>query len=300
MQRSPSRLVLPSAFVFAVLASGCAASSSNGKGPQIAGAGEQTSYAERYPDEVDALSKRLQSDEQDARTSMDSWDKLPTEVSGAQKLDVKGMVSKADQAGKSSGYVQQRRQMNDVRAFFVEEKDEINKKVAGSVEYAAQQKGCESKDLGGAAVFGVREAVDKRIERRLRDANEAQVELGEHRADTDKATADRLEKRLDELANTSYLVHVDIVDARNQLEERRGDAGKVKSTLDKAIERNRAAKGAEAAKRAGELEKKRAALDAVDAQAKTSLEGVDERIKTLQKDYDDKLAALKDKLPKGK
>lgn len=283
-----------------MLASGCASSSSNTKGPQIAGAGEQTSYAERYPDEVDVLTKQLQTDEQDARTAMDSWDKMPGEVSGAQKLDVKGMVGKADQAGQSAGYVGERRKMNDVKAFFVEEKDEINKKVAGSVEYAAQQKGCENKELGGAAVFGVREAVDKRIEHRLRDANEAQVELEEHRQDTDKATADKLEKRLDEVANTSYLVHVDIVDTRNALEERRGNAGKVKSTLDKAIERNRSSKGADAQKRTAELEKKRAAIDAIDAQAKTSLEGVDERIKKLQKDYDDKLAALKDKLPKGK
>lgn len=300
MQR-PLRHLVPCAAVGAlVFASGCASSTSNAKSPQIAGAGEQTSYAERYPEEMDTLTKQLQSDEQDARTAMDSWDKMPGEVSGAQKLDVKGMVGKADQAGKSAGYVSERRKMNDVKAFFVEEKDEINKKVAGSVEYAAQQKGCENKELGGAAVFGVREAVDKRIEHRLRDSNEAQVELEEHRQETDKATADKLEKRLDEIANTSYLVHVGVVDTRNALEERRGDTSKVKSTLDKAIERNRAAKGPEAQKRAAELEKKRAAIDTLDAQAKTSLEGVDERIKKLQSEYKEKLEALKDKLPKAK
>ena len=281
-------------------ASGCAASTSNAKDPQIAGAGEQVSYAERYPEQVDGLTKQLQSDEQEARASMDSWDKLPAEVSGAQKLDVKGMVGKADEAGKSGGYVSERRRMNDVRAFYTEEKDEIGKKVAGTVEYAAQQKGCENKELGGAAVFGVKDAIDKRIEHRLRGANEAQVELDEHRHETDKATADKLEKRLDEIATTSYLVHVDVVDTRNKLEASRGDAGKVKSTLDKAIERSRSSKRPDAAKRTAELEKKRAAIDALDEQAKTSLQGVDERIKTLQKDYDDKLAALKDKLPKGK
>lgn len=289
-------------FVLATLAlsSGCVQSSSNGKAPQIAGAGEQVSYAVRYPDQVDTLTKQLQSDEQDARRAMESWDKIPGEVAGAQKLDVKGMVAKADQAGKSGGYVGERRRMNDVRAFYAEEKDEIGKKVAGSVEYAAQQKGCENKELGGAAVYGVREAIDKRIEHRLRDANEAQVELDEHRHETDKATAERLEKRLDEIATTSYLVHVDIVDTRNQLEASRGETSKVKSTLDKAIERSRSSKRTDAAKRTAELEKKRASLDTLDEQAKASLEGVDERIKQLQKDYDEKLAALKDKLPKGK
>lgn len=282
-----------------VWASGCA-NNSNNKAPQIAGAGEQVSYAARYPDQMDTLNKQLQSDEQDARTSMDSWDKMPAEVTGAQKLDVKGMVGKADHAGKSGGYVAERRKMNDVRAFYTEEKDEIGKKVAGSVEYAAQQKGCGDKELGGAAVYGVKEAIDKRIEHRLRDANEAQVELDDHRHETDKATADKLEKRLDEIATTSYLVHVDIVDTRNQLEERRGEAGKVKSTLDKAIEKSRSSKRPDAAKRTAELEKQRAAIDALDEQAKQNLQGVDERIKKLQKDYDDKLAALKDKLPKGK
>lgn len=279
--------------------SGCTTNSNN-RAPQVAGSADQTSYAASYPDQIEALNKRLESDERDARTAMDSWERMPTEVSGAQKLDVKGMVGKADQAGKSGGYVGQRRKMNDVRAFYTEEKDEIGKKVAGTVEYAAQQKGCENKELGGAAVFGVKEAIDKRIEHRLHDANEAQVELDDHRHETDKATAEKLEKRLDEIATTSYLVHVDIVDARNELEERRGDASKVKSTLDKAIEKGRSSKRPDAAKRTAELEKKRAAIDALDEQAKQSLQGVDERIQKLQKDYDDKLAALKDKLPKGK
>lgn len=286
--------------VVSILVTAGCAQQGQGKGPQVAGAGDQVSYAARYPDELDALNKQLQTSEQDARAAMDSWDKMPGEVSGAQKLDVRRMVDKADAAGKSAGYVGERRKMDDVRAFYTEEKDEIGKKVAGTVEYAAQQKGCENKDLGGAAVFGVKEAIDKRIEKRLRESNEAQVELEEHKSETDKATAERLEKRLDEIANTSYLVHVGVVDTRNKLEERRADAGKVKSTLDKAIERGKQGKGEGSAKRVAELEKKRASIDALDEQAKSNLQGVDERIKTLQKDYDEKLKALKDKLPKGK
>jgi hypothetical protein len=293
--------------VIALTSAAC--SSSTPKGPEVASAADQSSYAETYPSRIESLTKELDDQETEARAIIASWEKIPAETGNTKDLDVRTLFEKADAAGKSSGYASERRDMNRVKAFFADEKDEIGRRVAGTVDHAAQQKGCEAKELGGAAAYGVKEAIDKRIEHRLRGSNEAQVMLDEEGPRVDKAVEDKLEKQLDDVATASFLVHVGFADTRRELAERRGDASKVQSTLDDAIkaENERAAdsKRPEASKkvvkaRLADLQKQRAAMDGVVTKANQSLETAEKRGKALEKEYDEKFKALLERLSHAK
>lgn len=300
-----SRLLLASTLVVSTALGSVACSSSTQRGPEVASASDQTSYAAAWPDHVDGLTRQLNDQENEARAIVASWEKLPAETGNTKDIDTRALFDKAESAGKSRGYVAERRDMNGVRAFYGEEKDEIARRVAGTVEYAAKEKGCENKELGGSAVYGVKEAIDKRIEHRLRASNEGQALLEEERHKVDKAVADKLEKQLDDVASASYLVHVGIVDARAELKERYEEASRVRSTLDDAItsdnEKLADPKRAEASKkvikaRVAELGKQRAALDAVVDKARQNLAQAEARAKEIEKEYDDKWRALRGRL----
>lgn len=289
----------------AALLAGCSGGAAKSPLPSAA---DQASYASKYPAELDRLSKDLQQNEQDARAIMASWDSAPGELAGAKDLDLKGLVAKADRAGKSEGYANERKSYDAVRAFHHDEQGEIGKKVFGYVDFASKGKCQGAENLGGAAVAGVKEGVDKSLERRIREANEATVFLDDEKG-LDKPTADKLAKRLDDVAYASYLVHVAIVDTKAALAQRYGEASQVRGTLDQAVKDQKArAEDASrpeparkaSAKRAEELGQARASIDGLAERAKVGLDQADARIQQLTKDYDAKLAELGQKLPAKK
>lgn len=301
---------LPAFAIVASLAvSTVACTSSTQKGPEVASAADQTSFAASYPDRLDDLTKDMDDQENEARTIIASWEKVPADTGNTKDLDVKSLFEKSDRAGRSDGYVSERRDLNRVKSFFAEEKDEINRRLAGTVDHAAQQKSCDGKEMAGAAIYGMKEAIDKRIEHRLRESNEAQIILEEEGPRVDKAVQDKLEKQLDDVATASFIVHVGMADTRRELTERRSDAGRVQSTLDDAIkaenEKANDPKRPDASKRVvkarlAELQKQRQAMDGVVQKANQSLQQAEQRGKTLEKEYDEKFKALLERLQKPK
>lgn len=275
----------------------------------VESAADQSSYAASYPTDLDALSEQLQQEEQDARAIMTAWDAVPGELGQPKDTDLRTLFAKADQSGKSSGYATARKSTDAVRAFMRAEQGEITRKVVGYVDYAAKQKGHEGSDLGNAAMAGVKEAVDKRIEKRLRENDEATLLLEDEKGAIDKATQEKIQKRLDETATASYLVHVALPETRARLLDKRAEGDRVRQTLARAAEdaKKRAddtSRPAEArktsAQRAEELGAAQKALDPALGRAKTGLDQAEARIAQLATDYESKLEALKQKLPTGK
>jgi hypothetical protein len=82
-------------------------------------------------------------------------------MSKSVALDV---VSRADEAGRSSSYVQRAHEINGVMQFFEREGEKIDKKVGGSVQYAAKSKGCNA-EVYGAATHALKEALEQQVSR---------------------------------------------------------------------------------------------------------------------------------------
>ncbi|HEV8247045.1 MAG TPA: hypothetical protein VGP93_14810, partial [Polyangiaceae bacterium] len=209
-----------------------------------------------------------------------------------------------DAAGKSADYASEAEKARFVTEFFDEEKAGIHRRVAGSVEYAAKQKSCDA-DLAGAAAGSVDSAVEKQLEERLRKHNEAHRYIDDHEDELGKPNQDTLRDQADEISKASFLVHVGVVQTRQELEAQIAEAGNVKSTLDKTIEESskvqqdpKASPGAKkaASARIDAAQKAQASIDEDVKKAKASVEKIDERIKQLQDEYQKAFDELKKKI----
>lgn len=279
-----------------------ACSSSTKQEPVVASAAGQSNYALHYPTAVDTLRTDYGTKRQEARTLVGNFPRYPDEMSGARSEDVWPVLERADEAGRSGSYVQERRSLENVRTFFNEERDDIGRRVAGSAQYVAQQKGCANVEVGGAANAALKDAVDKRIEKRLREHNEGQAALERLRPTLGKERSDKLEKQADEVAEASYLVYIALPEIKTRLNEQLAEAEQVRKTLDAGLTSEgqfQATPGITDVDRKASndrvtaLNSSKGKLDGVVAQGQELSKRLDADIKDAQKEYADAFAALK-------
>lgn len=284
----------------ALAASGCA----QAPGPVAAPSGEQPAYAEAYPARLGGLRSRFASDETAARSSIAEFKAYPDKVKGANYQQVKAIVERADESGRSSDYADAALEAESIQRFLEEEKDPLRQKVAGGVAYAAKQKDC-SEDLGGAAVASMERGIDKQLEERLRRHNEAHRYIEEHADELGKANADTLEKQADVIARTSHIAFVRLELYRRDLEASLDEASDARSTLARTVTESDTAlaEGKPSAKRRAVLERRKSAaqaassqLDSEVEQGRAALTEMEQRIGNLQREYDTALEALVDDL----
>jgi molybdopterin-biosynthesis enzyme MoeA-like protein len=291
------------AWLAAPLAAGCARPN---RGPEIASSAGEANYAQTFPTELQATVSRFDERQRDGRRLGAAFSTYPDQLKDPNKAQVLAIIESADQAGRGQGYAERMREQEDVAAFFESEKDEINKKVGGAAAFAAKQKGCTA-DVYGPVSHSLKEAVDKQLEKRLRERNEAQALIERNRTSLGKQNAAALEKQADEISRASYLVYVDLIDKRNRAQRMLEEADRVKRTADDFIEKERAfqaeAGRADGDKKASEeriaaMTRSKASIDQAAEKAKAALPEMDKQIKASQKEYEGALDGLKGKFKK--
>jgi hypothetical protein len=279
-----------------------ACSSSTKQEPQVASSAGQSNYALRYPTSVDSLRTEYGTKRQEAQTMTGNFARYPDELAGTKSEDVWPVLERADEAGRSGAYVEERRSLEHVRTFFTEERDDISRRVGGAAQYVAQQKGCANADVGGAANAALKDAVDKRIEKRLREHNEGHAALERLRPMLGKEKSEKIEKQADEIAEASYVVHIALPEIKTRLNAQLAEAEQVRKTLDAGLTSEgqyQATPGVtEADKKASNdrvaaLNRSKGQLDGVVAQGQELSKRMDDDIKAAQKEYADAFAALK-------
>jgi hypothetical protein len=272
--------------------------------PEIASPASHASYAADYPQALaDATTGFAQSQAQ-AQKEMTDASALPTKLKDPGWARVKEIVQRADEAGKNAAYVERMRRVEGAYEFFAAEKTEITRKVAGSAQYVAKQKGCDV-DVSGAVSTSLKESVDKQLEKELRDSNEAQHLVDRYRTALGKENAAALETAADGVSRASYLVHVQLVEEKLKVRRMAAEASDVKRTADDFIEAEKAfqadkkitpAEKKASDDRIAEMNKSKAAVDAAVKQAADLDPKMEEQIQAAQKQYDDALAALLQKI----
>jgi hypothetical protein len=271
--------------------------------PEIASSASLGAYAKTYPAELDAEARRYGDRKAEAQKEMGAFAEYPGKLKDPDWAVVRDVVDRADQDGRGYAYVERSRRVEAVAAFFDVEKDEINRKVVGTVAFVAKKKGCDP-DVGAGASGALKEAVEKQLEKELDDVSQAHQIVERNRQALGKDNAAELDRQADEVSRASYLVHVAIVEDKLRLARMIADADQVKRTADDEIAAERAfqsrkitdaeRKASEA--RIAEMSKSKASVDASVQQAQAVLPKQEEEIKQLQKAYDDALAGLKSKI----
>ncbi len=270
--------------------------------PQLASSSGQVGYAEGYPDTVAATIAALEQAEGESRQLSEGFAGYADALSGEEvdRATVAEMFERAAAAGRSGAYVERAEQLAGARTFFNDEKDEIHKKVAGSVGYVAKQASCNA-DVQSAAVVSLDKVVKERLEAQLREANDAQRLLQRERSALGDKNAAILQAQLDDVTRASYLSHIAMVRHKVALRRLIGEASAVEDTIDKAIaseQEYQATEGrsddakANSAQRVEALQASLSKLGAAKKDAKKTEVGIEARIKQAQKTFRDALDAL--------
>ena len=287
----------PIALLLAAVLSGC----STRPAPVFASSANESNYAERYPGALLSARTEFADDESKARAIFGGFSSYPGALTAPDGQLTLGVVTRADAAGKSGSYARAMEEQAHVSRFFTEEKEGLHQKVGGAAQYVAKQKEC-TVDVASPAVGALDHGVDKALEQRLRDHDEAQRYIEDNQDALGKANLEKLAKQADDIALASYLVHVRVKQVRLELSQLIDEASDVKKTLARSdaeaqavLSNGAASKAAKATAqtRVNAAKKATTGLDIEVEQAKRAVAEMETRTDRLDKDYAAALDGLK-------
>jgi hypothetical protein len=285
--------------------------------PNVASSAREASYALEYPSTLQAIANDYINSEGDVRRLTTGFPRYPEQIS-ARAPEASAphdppwpimttVVEQADAAGRSAAYVDARHELEVTGRFFTQERDDIARRVNGSLQYTMKKsekndKGQCDFDFSPSVGPALKEAVDKEMDKRLRSHDEAHYTIERYRETLGKSNASALEKQADEISEASYLVFVHAALLEGRAEGLVGEASRVKDTLAKSEDDEKAFQaqaGRSAAdkrssnERFAKLEAAKVRIDGTLPQLEALVKEIEQRNQALRKEYGDALDALK-------
>jgi hypothetical protein len=265
---------------------------------------EAASYAATYPERVAASTTMLKEDADKVRTlnrELAGRERdLPTEAEPVLLLEI---IDAADSSGRSQAFVEASHEARSVRGFWEQERGPIIGRANAAAQKQATEKNCQELEVGPQLSYAVKDGIDKQLEKRLRENNEALRLIEMNKAALGAGNVPRVQKLADDIATASFLVNVAIVEDRDTIERLNRERRSVESSIDRALEdeksfRERTAK-TPAEKRASEertqrLEKSKAQLAPEADKAESAVRDIDPAIQQARDEYEAALDKLKD------
>jgi hypothetical protein len=292
----------------ALLLAACAACSTSGKGPVLASSSEQTSYAVRYADELNASSKSVADAQAREKTLSAGFAAKVDELKKPDWDKVQSIVDDSDKAGRSAAFADERGEGDAVKKFWDAEKDNLTGRVVGNAQHTVKEAGCTA-EVAGPIAFSMNDGINKQLQKRMRGRNEAFVTIERYKGSLGPQNVATLEKLADDVSEASYDVHVLMVLQRERLERVVADKDSVKKTLDRFIQDETAYQAepgrTDAEKKASNdritaANKTKSEVDQAAAQARSTQNAMESTIAASTKDYDAALRALEEKIAEKK
>jgi len=274
------------------------------RAPRTVASTDHVRYAERYPARVERVSGDIEKGKSLVGGQSTELSSFPAQLQEPTDYDVViEVVEAAEASGRSEAFVERARE-HEVVARIMEENDrEILRRVAGAVQYTAQQRSCSS-DMGGAAVGAMKSSFAKRMTERLAKSNRAHEIIERNQGELGRGNIEKLKQQSDQIANLSYVAHVQLPTRRLELQRLLDERSAIDRTVARQIaeheerqQRDASPKAQKASdERLGDLqalEKRLAESERYDAK---QLAQLDREIKAAQDDLGDAIDKLVDDL----
>ncbi|HQB43585.1 MAG TPA: hypothetical protein PLV85_08275 [Polyangiaceae bacterium] len=267
----------------------------------VASSASQAVYAVRFPDTLESTRNDFNQQEQEANAVLSEVSSYPRALEQPKWQQVLEIVDAALTAGQSQAYSDQMHEVRHVRTFFEQEKDELSRRAGGAAQYAAQQGGC-TVQVGGAVGMALHKAVDKQLETRLQERNEAHLLVHRYSASMGDKNAARLSEQVDRLSYLSFLVHIGIPETKRQIDAMLAEAEQIEKTADDFIaketsyqqEAGRTDKEKEASVgRVKLMQETKAKIASKVEASRTAAQQMTERMERLRKTYEERVEALR-------
>lgn len=285
-----------------------ACTSASGKAPALASSGGKADYAVHYSDELTSVTKTI-NDVQTRRKTLTTG--FAAHVEQLKKPDwqkVEVVIDDSDEAGKATDFADAQNEAQAIKGFWDAEKNAIAGRVNESTQAKLKESGCTG-DVGGTLSYSMGDAINKQLQKRLRAKNEAFVVIERYKTSLGPQNTSALEKLADDVAESSFDVHVLMVNQRNRLTRLVNDRSEVKKTLDRYIQEEtdfQAEAGrTDAEKKASTdritaAKKSKADVDATAGQVDAVAKDLDKQIETATKEHEDAVKDLKAKVAEKK
>ena len=213
-----------------------------------------------------------------------------------------------DRAWGSADYADAHGDADAVKSFWEAEKDTITSKVVGNAQHTVKEAGCGA-DVAGPVAFSLNDAINKQQQKRLRGKNEAFVMIERYRVTLGPQNVAALEKLGDDVAQSSYDVHVLMVTQRERLRRLVSDKDSAKKTIDRFVKEETAfqteagrtdPEKKASADRVTAANKSKGEIDAAASQAEQLSKQMDASTDAAVKDYEAALSALRTKIAEKK
>jgi hypothetical protein len=218
--------------------SGCAGSRLE---PTVAPSSDNAGYAVGYSAALDGAAERLQRDKQRAHELSAALPAHARELKPGGDPDLLlRVVDEADAAGRAERLRSAFAEERAVQRFWDEERSAIGSRVTSATQKQIGEDGCKDVDVQGSIGPALRDGVDRQLERRVRAANEAQRTIEQHKARLAPGTLPAVQRLADEIAVSSHLAHVALVDDVRELDRLLKEQRSVDKALARALDDERA------------------------------------------------------------
>lgn len=272
--------------------------------PETASSASSVQYATEWPGRMKTIRDRYAEGAKAARADIDALPSFPAALSDPDWAAVASVYDEADRAGRSEAVVELLLSSRRIEAFVEEREKGLSRRMGAHFAAMLKAQECECEVQAGPATGrALEDAVDRELEERYHELNEAHGLLDRHAELFSKQDLATLEGQVDRITATSFFVSVDAPMLRDEIDRLMEEVERIGETLDAAIASARAAADAPAASRAEKssaeerlelLQAARGPLDAMADDTRVARDGLEERIVELRESYEAALATLRE------
>jgi hypothetical protein len=271
--------------------------------PVYASSAVSPGYASRFPEELAAVQNGYFDQERMVKSATEAFADFPDALEAPDGQRVAAIYRYADHEGQSLAYSERLEAVEAVRSFYAREKDEIRKKVAGAVSYAAKQKQCEA-DVASPVGGAMDKIINERLEEELRGASDAHALIEDNAERLGPKNVEALEDQSDMISGASYLTRIGVVRTKLRLRQMLAEMEEIEQTHERTLEDLRAlAKGTEDEKERARLAERQKAVETARSRMQTEQEAarnleaeIEKRIEELGEHYRTAFEALVQKV----